>query len=474
MKTFDLHSVDMRVVQNKKKWFLIPLIVLVIAIIMGTIFGVTGNGVFNVGVDFTGGYSLTVTLGESLDDANARSDYEERITHIIENASEYSDYSDDLIGVNGFAVRDISAQGEGADKALRVQFTASGYSDLEMVGTGTDGDEGIIGALCDAIYGELHDENDIFGVNVTSGDRTTATVSMELIVTAVCGILMSLALMLVYVAVRFEIMSGVVALMCLVHDAIMMFLFMCIFHIELASTFVAAVITILGYSINNTIIIFDMIRSKTKTEPNSSPLELANTSVRDTLIRSINTTATTFVTVAMIAVMSAIFGVGDLLTFCLPLMAGLIAGMFSSVLLAPTIWAVWKQRQLNKAAAAPAPRTMALATAAASAAPTDGALESFFAGSDTMASTTPSAADSVTDPGQVEPASSDDAHADAPEANSDETEPDMSDSAAEEAVNGDGADVTGDDCSEMPSDDAPELSGPGTPADTPDGQDEDR
>ena len=203
-----------------------------------------------------------------------------------------------------------------------------------------------------------------------------------LILFIIAFIIASLALMLIYVAVRFELMSGVVALICLVHDMIMMVLFMCIFHIELASTFIAALITILGYSINNTIIIFDMIRDLNKRGTCGTPTEIANISVRDTLVRSINTTATTFITVAMIAIMSAIFSVWDLLTFCLPLMAGLIAGMFSSVLLAPTMWALIKTRQLKKAA------TKKPTAEAVSAAPTpfkDSALENFFAGGDAEA-----------------------------------------------------------------------------------------
>ena len=308
MKPFDLHSVDMRVVQNKKKWFMIPLIVLVLAIIMGVIYGVVFNGaVFNVGVDFTGGYAITVKIGTKLDDPDERKQYIEQ---------------------------------------------------------------------------ELRTAEDLYSIKATSEERTTATVSTELIVTAICGVLMSLALMLIYVAVRFELMSGVVALICLVHDMIMMVLFMCIFHIELASTFIAALITILGYSINNTIIIFDMIRDLNKRGACGTPTEIANTSVRDTLVRSINTTATTFITVAMIAIMSAIFSVWDLLTFCLPLMAGLIAGMFSSVLLAPTMWALIKTRQLKKAA------TKKPAAEAVLAAPTpfkDSALENFFAGGDAEA-----------------------------------------------------------------------------------------
>ena len=352
MKTFDFHSVDMRVVQNKKKWFLIPLVVLIIAIIMGTVYGIIFNGaVFNVGVDFTGGYTLTVTLGTSLDDEATRNDYETRITDIIENPSEYSEDLAEM-NVSGFTVRDISAQGEGADRALRIQFTAKGYSDVEMVGTNDEGSKGIIDYLSDAIYNELHEENDIYGVKVGNGDRTTATVSTELIITAVCGVLMSLALMLIYIAVRFELMSGFVALLCLVHDVVIMVLFMCIFHIEIASTFVAALITILGYSINNTIIIFDRVRENIKNmSGNISNAVIINTSVKSTLSRTVFSTFTTLIMVLFVA----IIGVADIRVFALPIIFGLIAGFYSANFIAPSVWTwlsdnfVVKGRKIKKA-----------------------------------------------------------------------------------------------------------------------------
>ena len=353
MKTFDFHSVDMRIIENRKKWFTIPFIVLLIAIIAGIVYGIVLKGeVFNVGMDFTGGYALTVEIGTDLDDADKRAEYEDQITDIIEHPDKYYDLMSERRDISGLVVKDIAAQGEGADKSLRVQFVAPDYNDTEMVGTGEENSVGIIDLLCEAIQQTLFDEP--YAGSVTAGDRTTATVSTDLIVTAICGIVMSLALMLIYIAVRFELLSGVVALICLTHDVIMMVLFMCIFHIEIASTFVAALITILGYSINNTIIIFDKIRDDLKVHPDISPTNVANVSVRDTMVRSINTTLTTFVTVAMIAIMSAIFGVGDLLTFCLPLIAGLIAGMFSSVLIAPSLWAIWKEHLNKKKAAIPA------------------------------------------------------------------------------------------------------------------------
>lgn len=349
----DLHSRDIKLVEKKKFWFGIPAIVLVIAIIAGVIWGVaTGGDVLNLGMDFTGGYSLTVKMGTTLDDDDYRADAEAKIIDIIENPNEY--YTErEIVGLE---VRNITKQGSGQDTSLYVRFTTDRYNYQTM--TGTDQEDGLIDILSDVIQDELFSE-DYYSGSVTAGDSVSATVSSELLVTCICGILMSLALMLIYVAFRFELLSGAVAILCLVHDVIMMFLFMMVFHIEITSTFVAALITILGYSINNTIIIFDKIRDNLKVyPPEATPSKIANDAVRDTIVRSANTTGTTMITVVMVAIMAAIFGVTDLINFCLPLIAGLVAGTFSSVLIAPSLWATWKTKHLRKAAAAPQTETL--------------------------------------------------------------------------------------------------------------------
>lgn len=122
-----------------------------------------------------------------------------------------------------------------------------------------------------------------------------------------------------------------------------MFSFMAIFHIEISSTFIAALITILGYSINNTIIVFDRIRENSKSlyYKNSTATFIANQSIRETLMRSINTSITTLITIAMVA----IIGVPSIRVFALPIIAGLLAGTFSSIFISPSIWAMWKDRK---------------------------------------------------------------------------------------------------------------------------------
>lgn len=345
MKTFDLHSTDLNIVEKKKIWFAVPAAVLAIAVIMGIIFGFTMNGnVMNLGMDFTGGYTLTVKLGSSLEDDAYRTDAENAITQIIEHPNATAPNSEAMI--EGLQVHSILMQGEGADQALNVRFTAGSYSQSVM--TGDTNNDGILDVISDLLAQRFF-ADDPYSGNIGEGNYVSASISSELLITAICGIIMALALMLIYIAIRFELLSGIVAMICLVHDIGIMFLFMMIFHIPITSTFVAALITILGYSINNTIIIFDKVRDLVKTAPSDyTPSKIANTSVRDTMVRSINTTATTFITIFMVWLMSAIFGVADLVNFCLPLMAGLVAGTFSSLLLAPSIWAMWKSRAQKK------------------------------------------------------------------------------------------------------------------------------
>ncbi len=351
MKMIDIHSADFKIVEKKKIWFCIPLALLVVTLICGIIYGFVYNGnVLNLGMEFTGGYSLTVTLGGALDDDATREADEQKLTDIIEHADTYGlTYNE--VPVTGLKVMDITKQGEGENEALRVSFTSS-YTQTEMGDTTTEGT--IIYELV-SILDENFFADDPYGGSVTDGGSVSASVSSELLITAVCGVIMALALMLIYIAIRFELLSGIIALICLVHDIAIMFMFMLVFHIPVTSTFIAALITILGYSINNTIIIFDKVRDNVKTMPAGvSANQLADVSVRDTMVRSINTTATTFIMVFMVWLLSAIFGVGDLVNFCWPLMAGLIAGAFSSVCLAPSLWAMWKTRSEKKAKAKPA------------------------------------------------------------------------------------------------------------------------
>lgn len=183
---------------------------------------------------------------------------------------------------------------------------------------------------------------DTYSGSVADGGTTTATVSNEYLFSAIVAIAVALICMLIYIVIRFEILSGISAVVALAHDILIMFCAMVVFHIEINSTFIAALITILGYSINNTIIIFDRVRETSKLYTGKrvngklvKPEFIANKSVQDTIWRSINTTLTTLITIGMVA----IIGVADIQIFALPIIFGLLAGTYSSIFIAPSVWA---------------------------------------------------------------------------------------------------------------------------------------
>lgn len=171
-------------------------------------------------------------------------------------------------------------------------------------------------------------------------------IGKEIWLNAVWAMVLSSVLILIYVAGRFSIMSGLsagtTAVIALLHDAFIMFAVYSILRIPVNSTFIAAVLTILGYSINDTIIIYDRIRENQTLLKKVTNTELVNKSIMQTLTRSINTVVTVLICVVTLYVFAFIYGVQSLKEFTLPLMIGLISGAYSSIFIASPLWVMWK------------------------------------------------------------------------------------------------------------------------------------
>lgn len=153
---------------------------------------------------------------------------------------------------------------------------------------------------------------------------------------------------MIYVAFRFEFTSGLAAILALFHDLLVTTSIMLICRIEINVSFIAALVTILGYSVNNTIIIFDRMRSDLKTAKQSnakiSNQEVANGAVRASFMRTILTTLTTFIMIFMVTVI----GVPDIREFAFPIMIGILAGFYSATCLTPGLWAIAYRPKKNK------------------------------------------------------------------------------------------------------------------------------
>ena len=170
------------------------------------------------------------------------------------------------------------------------------------------------------------------------------TAGATLVKNAILSVLLATALMLIYIAFRFDLYSGMAAVLGLTHDVLIMLSFMVLLRnfIQMNSSFIAAMLTIVGYSINNTIVIFDRIRENNRNpELAKMPrVEVVNMSIRQSLGRTINTTLTTLVTIVTLYVL----GVPAIREFSLPIIIGILAGLYSANLINGYVWAFLEEK----------------------------------------------------------------------------------------------------------------------------------
>lgn len=166
---------------------------------------------------------------------------------------------------------------------------------------------------------------------------------------AALAIGLALLFIIVYVWVRFSAISGlpagITAMIALFHDTMVVFFAFVLFGIPLNDAFVAVVLTIIGYSINDTIVIYDRIRENKKNDSKMSVVDLVNISTSQTLGRSINTSMATAICVVVIMVASMYFQIESIIEFSLPMLFGVITGCYSSICVAGTLWAMWEKKK---------------------------------------------------------------------------------------------------------------------------------
>ena len=177
-----------------------------------------------------------------------------------------------------------------------------------------------------------------------SSDSVGPAAASDLLRAAIIATVIAAALMLVYISIRFDLFSGISAVVALLHDISMMVIFNLVFGVQINLPFIAAVLTILGYSINATIIIFDRIRENNKLMQGASFDEVAEKSIRQTMRRSVFTSLTTLFTIVILYILS----VPSIREFSFPIIVGIIAGFYSSVFISGNVWILLKTRFTKK------------------------------------------------------------------------------------------------------------------------------
>lgn len=185
---------------------------------------------------------------------------------------------------------------------------------------------------------ELLDSND---VNPTSGK--------EFFLKCAIASILAAALIIIYIALRFKKISGwsagVCAVIGLLHNLIFVFGTFVVMGYEINANFMAVILTILGYSVNDTIVVYDRIRENKNSMPKASVAELVNVSTSQSLRRSIRTSVTTVSTMIIVSIVASIYHVSSILSFSIPMIVGMIAGTYASLCIASPLWVWWNEKK---------------------------------------------------------------------------------------------------------------------------------
>ena len=205
----------------------------------------------------------------------------------------------------------------------------------------------------DALYKALNDQYADSSIQQGSTTNVEASIGYRFLVRGLIAILLAAIFIIVYVSFRFSVVSGftaaLTALIALCHDVLLVFFVFVIFGIPLNDAFIAVVLTILGYSVNDTLVIFDRIRENKRLSGNKiSAADLVNKSIRQSLGRTINTSLMSLVAIILVLIFGAVRGITSIVYFALPMMIGIFSGCYSSTLLAPCIWWSFKKEKTAK------------------------------------------------------------------------------------------------------------------------------
>ena len=289
---------------KRKIFFAVSVAVILIGFVFMGVNAGTGKGALNYSLEFKGGTSTNVTF----DKAYTLKEIDETMIPDLEKVTD--------------------------DPNIQVQTVANSNQVIFKTQTlDLEKREAFAKYMADEFGVE---EKDITTENISS------TVSSEMRVDAIIAVAIATVFMLLYIWLRFkDIRFATSAVVALIHDVLVVLAFYVIARISVGNTFIACMLTIVGYSINATIVIFDRIREEMKTKKRGEELEvLVNRCITRTLTRSIYTSLTTFVMVAVLFIM----GVSSIKEFALPLMVGIICGAYSSVCITGALWYVMKMK----------------------------------------------------------------------------------------------------------------------------------
>lgn len=284
---------EIKFAENLKIWTLISITVMVIGLVFALVGGV------NLGIDFSGGTMMHFEMDQVVEVSE------------LNAVLEPFEINPDIIHA-------------GMDNTEVIIKTKESLDNTERM----------------AIFNAVAEVYGLDSSHFLEAEQFGAYIGKEIQSKAMTSILIASVGMLIYITLRFELIYGITSIIALIHDVLILLAIYSIFNVPINSSFIAAILTIVGYSINDTIVVFDRVRENVKLIKKATFAEIADTSLRQTLTRSLNTSMTTLLVIGSLYVL----GVESIREFAFPLMAGVIVGTYSSIFIASPLWAFVKDR----------------------------------------------------------------------------------------------------------------------------------
>jgi preprotein translocase SecF subunit len=195
------------------------------------------------------------------------------------------------------------------------------------------------------------------GLALSQSSTVKPSIGARFFRNGIIAIVLSFLLILVYVGIRFRniggVSAGTMAIVALVHDAIIVTTAFVVFKIPLNDGFIAAILTIIGFSINDTIVIYDRIRENKKLlDKHVAPEELVDRSITESMSRSINTNIAVFISITIVFIFAQVYDIEAIREFALPMMFGTVSGCYSTICIAGPLWTMWRNHRIKKDEAA--------------------------------------------------------------------------------------------------------------------------
>ncbi len=289
---------NMKITENRVKFLILPILIIVIGAVMYFVRG------FNFDTEFVGGIRMQINVGSEFEN-------QEIADLVVETAGEV-------------AAPVVQKIGDGTQATIKMsELDNETKAKLEAAITEKYGAEAIM-----------------------SSNSASASFGIQVQRKALIYTLIAILCILAYIAIRFEVKSAVMAVLALAINVLVMIAVYLLSYVPVNTTFIAAMLTVVGYSINNTIVVFDRIRENMRgfnAKKGHVVADVVDKSIKESIGRTLNTTITTLITIVLLY----IFGVNSIKSFAFPLIVGVIIGAYTSIFVASPFWAAWKTSELE-------------------------------------------------------------------------------------------------------------------------------